>query len=637
MPFAGYMKPVLLCLACALCIASRGQAPGPLADSLKKDAVAVMRTDETAIEILSPKKARVHYRHCYTILNSQGDIYAAMYVFYDKFNKLNSISGALYDADGKLLKKIKKNDLEDRSVEGAGTLVTDTRVKYYRFSCRNYPYTVSYEEDIDMDGIFALPAWHPQSSPNIAVENASLVVKAPAGYPLRYKQDHYPGEPVITEKNDDKTYSWQISRLAAAPTELYSPGWLRQTPSVKLAPGNFEIEGYKGNMYSWNDLAAFVRALWKGRDQLPEEAKQKVHALTDGLKDDHEKIRVLYDFLQKNTHYVGIQLGIGGWQPFDAGYVYSKRFGDCKALSNYMVALLKEAGIGGNYVLIRAGIDEPGIDTGFACTQFNHAIVVAHTAHDSVWLECTSQTLPAGYLGGFTADRDALLVGDNGGYIVHTPVYGLHENQLLRVLNGSIDSSGRLVATVHNRYTGMMQDEVHNVVTRFTKKEQLERIQQSLGLQNCTISDISYIETPGPVPVTEESFRLTADNFATRSGSRLFVAPGAFLRKGSVLREAQQPRKNNIVLVGSVQETDSVVIQVPKGYAIEANLPAAKFTAPFGDYYSHSSLKDETLMVTCVFRQKKGEYESSLYPRLARWHELVYKDDTYRIVLVKTR
>ncbi|HEY4148413.1 MAG TPA: transglutaminase-like domain-containing protein [Chitinophagaceae bacterium] len=99
------------------------------------------------------------------------------------------------------------------------------------------------------------------------------------------------------------------------------------------------------------------------RDQLPDEAKKKIHALTDSLHNEREKINAVYRFLQQNTHYVSIQLGIGGWQPFDAAYVYNKRYGDCKALSNYMVAMLREIGISGNSVLIRGGAGMAGVDT----------------------------------------------------------------------------------------------------------------------------------------------------------------------------------------------------------------------------------------------------------------------------------
>src|SRR5574342_1196313 len=105
-------------------------------------------------------------------------------------------------------------------------------------------------------------------------------------------------------------------------------------------------------MNSWQDFGKFIYALKQGRDELPPEIKQKVHELTDGIADTKEKINVLYGYMQKNTRYVSIQLGIGGWQPFDAKYVAKKGYGDCKALSNYMYSILKEAGIKSYYAVI---------------------------------------------------------------------------------------------------------------------------------------------------------------------------------------------------------------------------------------------------------------------------------------------
>src|SRR6185437_13760781 len=134
-------------------------------------------------------------------------------------------------------------------------------------------------------------------------------------------------------------------------------------------------------------------------DVLPENTKLQIHALVDTITDVHRKVYALYRYLQKNTHYISVQFGIGGWQPFPADYVANKRYGDCKALSNYMVALLKEAGIKGKYVEIMAEKDAPPMIDKFSCSQFNHAISCVPLDKDTIWLECTNQTVSPGYMG----------------------------------------------------------------------------------------------------------------------------------------------------------------------------------------------------------------------------------------------
>jgi len=632
MSFLPIGRFVFLMLTCFLSLRSPGQPPAaPIADSLKKGADMVVRKNELEIEIVSPRKAKMVHRYVYTILNSRGDGYANVHTFYDKFHDLVSATGILYDQDGRQLKKIRKGDMQDWNVEGAGILMSDIRVKYYPFTCRSYPYTVSYEEEVEMNGLFMLPEWQPQAARDIAVENSSLVIKTPAGYPLRYRAYHYPGEALVSGIKGEKVYTWQIKDCPALAEEPYEPAWFRLATSVRLVPAEFELQGYKGSLYSWADVGKFVGTLYQGRDQLPDEAKKKVHQLVDGLADDRQKIDVLYRFLQHNTHYVGIELGIGGWQPFDAAYVYNKRYGDCKALSNYMVALLKEAGIRAGNVLIRGG-NVPALDTGFACPQFNHAIAVAFTGKDSVWLECTSALLAPGYLGSFTADRDALLIEPAGSHIVHTPVYGVRENHLDRRVEGNISLDGKLEASLASNYTGLEQDALQWRIDQLTKKDLLRERREALGIPNAMVKDLSYSFDSSGIPAIRETMALTAGQFATVSGNRLLISPGYFLRRLAGLKEEHS---RPFELSPAYEETDSISLVLPPGYQPEGNPLNASFTCPCGSYRIRSLFSEGVYTISCHFQQNNGLYDAAAWPRLVRLFNLVHREGDRQVVFVR--
>jgi transglutaminase-like putative cysteine protease len=626
---------VTLAMVCpALAGYAQDAVTAAIADSLRQGASVVERVNVTEIEIESARKAKIHRRVVYTILNAAGDGYATLHTFYDKFHDLISATGVLYDGNGKVVRKIRKSDMEDWSTAGSGILMTDSRVKLYHFSSLSYPYSVSYEEEVEQTGLFMLPGWRPQASPSMAVESSSFSVRAPTGYPLRYKLYGY-AQSSVSEKGGSKILSWALRNRPAVRPEPYSRLWAGVEPCVLLAPGDFEEDGYKGRLYSWADMGKFVEELYRGRDQLPEEAKKKVHALVDGVTDDRKKIESLYRWLQQDTHYVAIELGIGGWQPYAARDVYIRKYGDCKALSNYMVALLKEAGIRACNVLIRAGQDAPEMDTGFVCSQFNHAIVVAFTGSDSVWLECTNSYLPAGYLSGFTADRGALLLDEQGGHIVRTPVYGADQNQLNRVVHGRIDSSGNLVADIQTRYSGLEQDGLESELSSLSKEEVKKRRQETIGLPNCTINQMRLAEIPSADPVIDESLEVTSEGYSMVSGNRLFITPGAFLRRAEGIKEGMLPRKNDVQLLVSSEETDSIFLAIPRGYVPESTLPSANYSSSFGSYRIRGELKGNTLLLVCRYRQYKGSYPADSWTKLEHFFNLIHREGNRELVFIK--
>src|SRR6476620_6968759 len=306
-------------------------------ENLKIDADVVKRMEEISVQIVSTGETILHKKYALTILNENGEEYAGISEYYDKLISITSMEGTLYDASGKVLKKTKNKDISDLSAVNGNNLMDDSRRKSHHFYCREYPYTVEYE--------------------------------------IRYRTFNYKGEPEITMEKGKKKMRWNVTSIPAISLPFASPTWKEMTTMVYFAPSDFEIQGYKGNMSSWKDFGKFQSSLNVGRDVLPPNIVETVNHLTAGVTDTREKVRTLYNFLQKNTRYISIQLGIGGWQPFPASEVATKGYGDCKALTNYMYSLLKAAGIRSNYTLVYAGGNKDVLIEDFPCNRFNHVIL----------------------------------------------------------------------------------------------------------------------------------------------------------------------------------------------------------------------------------------------------------------------
>lgn len=348
----------------------------------------------------------------------RGDHYATYFGYYNKKSLLiNNINAYLYDAGGKEIRHYKKKDMDDLPYQDGVSFVNDERIKVGRFSYNRYPYTVEYEEEDDLNGFIGIGGWTPQYFFNSSVELSKYTIIAPRNYTFSYRMLNSKIEPFVEEidKANKKSYTWQIQNLPANDEMPFSADYAIYAPRLLVSLGEIDIEGYKGNMTSWNEFGKFYGSLQKGRDVLPDEIKQKVQDLTKGLNDPREKVAVLYTFLQQNSHYVNVSLGIGGWQASEASYVATNKYGDCKALSNFMVAILKEAGIKANPVVIKGGEWTEDFITDFTYDPFNHVICCVPLEKDTIWLECTDQFLPPGYLSYFTSNRYGLLIEDNGG------------------------------------------------------------------------------------------------------------------------------------------------------------------------------------------------------------------------------
>jgi hypothetical protein len=603
-------------------------------DSLKKNANAVVRADSFVIEVMKPGRVKYYKKEVITILNEKGSEFSSYYTNYNKFEDIKNLYAVLYDANGKEIKKVLKKEFTDEPLEDGISLMNDTRIKMNRFYQKVYPYTVEYVEEDEVNGFIRLESWEPQTECSISIQRSSFEIIAPSDYVVKTKSYNIDANESDAISSFTHYHKWLLEGLKANKQELYAPSWEKIMPKIRVKPSVFEIEHIVGNCNSWKDIGAFHRKMYEGKDKLPDELKSVIHQLTDTVGDKIKKIGLLYQFLQNNTRYISIQLGMGGWEPFDAQFVYKKKYGDCKALSNFMIAMLKEVNITAYTAFNFAGGDKADIDTSFPANNFNHVIVCVPFDNDTIWLECTSKYEAPGYCGSFTGNRHVLVTTEDGGKIVETPHYSINENKTIRYAKIKLHEDGTIDATVKCKYSCLNKATISPIFFETSAEKKQEKIIQNLALPNITIHSTNYTQTVSKYPTIEETLDFTSQNAAIISGKRCMVTPN-FFSKNEISLPYSKERKFPIDLSFGFTETDTVVLELPNEYQLEQMPKEVSILNNFGKYAVRYEAVDHKILFYRTYCNNGGVYPVTDYAALKEFLDEVYKLDRSTLVLLK--
>lgn len=601
---------------------------------LKEKSHAVMRMNETFFTVKNIGEATKTNHYAITILDEQGLENAHVLVFYDKLTKVNELEGILYDATGEKVKKLKNDDIKDGSANSEGTLFSDNRYKYGEFKYAIFPFTVEFTYTITNKNMLFYPSFYPQEDEeNMTVESSLFKVKMPTGMELRYKLLNGMSKPTIEDIDGGKTYTWAVKGLKHYENEPYAPQWVQKGMGVLTAPNEFETEGFKGSAKTWKELGDFDNLLAKNRDILPDNVKQEVQQLVAGITDPVLKTKKIYEYMQAKTRYISIQLGIGGWQPFEAKQVAEKGYGDCKALSNYTKALLKSVGIESLYASIRGGDEQQEVQADFPSQQFNHAMLCVPMKKDTIWLECTSQNDPFGYMGSFTSNRYALLATPTGGKLVRTPACKPSENQQVRKINVNLVDDGNATAEAINIFTGPQHDDYASIKTQLNPDDQKKALYRRISIPSFELNNFSIQEEKNRIPSATVKISLTVRKCASRSGTRMFLNPNLMSAENSIPPISDKPRTQEVELRNAYTEIDTVSYNLPKDIKIEFKPDLIVFENIFGSYYADNQIKDGKLLYVRKFVRNRGKFPATSYVELIDFYKKVTKYDKSQVVM----
>jgi hypothetical protein len=594
---------------------------------LLKNANAVVRQYEVIFEVKNIGEAIETEEKVFTVLNQNGAKQSEVYFGYNSLIEIEDIEASVLDASGKVVRNLKRRDIEDYKVPEF-LFVNDQRFKVLKLPAHSFPYTIRYRVVKKYKSLMHYPVFEPMENSKMALQHAHFELKMPPGLEARIKEVNLP------EGCKKGRYAWEFRNIPALATEPFAPPVEKTLPIILTGPTHFTVEGYKGDMSTWNDFGQFIGHLNAGRQAISETTKATLTKLTASCPDTLCKIQRVYEYMQSMTRYFYVGMGIGGWQPALASTVDQYKYGDCKGLSNYTVSMLQHVGVPARYVLIKAQGYPDNQFPDFPNGYFNHAITCVPLSNDTIWLECTNQMGSWGYMSDFTDNRPALVVTPGGGFLTKTPAYTEKENTVRRDIRVKLALDGSAKVSFNNTFQAIMQETAEQV-SYASKEEQKKMVYEWLSINDFVIDSLSFEREKGRLPRVHQKMQLTLPKLASVSGKRLFV-PVNLMSQPWKIPTADSTRQFDVQAdVRGYSEENTTYLELPEGYRAEGEVAPIEAKSVFGQF-NMTITKEEGRVVV----HRKLVVNSRVQPkeRYAEWIEFmkaVNKADKTKLVLLK--
>jgi transglutaminase-like putative cysteine protease len=627
------MKPILSILFLAAMVTTANATDYNVAlipDSLKKNASVVVREDMGVYEVKSPSEATFKVRMAVTILK-ENHPYSAFPLGYNKNSKIKNVRARYYDATGKLVRKVEKEEIRDVAGSGGGTLYTDSRVKYVENDYGVLPYTFEIEYEEQYSSIQSYPPWSFQVY-GVSVQRSDLTIIMPKDMGLNHRVVNADFKATVEEKGNTRTFQWVMTNLSAIAREPFMPSRRDLLPYLELSPERFGVEKTEGSMKDWASFGKFMAELNHDRDKVSPEMAVKIKEMTASCKTNLEKIDTLYHYMQQNMRYVSVQLGIGGWQTFDAQYVEKNKYGDCKALSNFMKSMLKSAGIEAQLVVVSAGDDDffdP--DPTFCLPRFNHMIL--HIPSENMFLECTSSDNPTGYLGTFTQGRGVLLLTENSGKIVKTPALDATTNGQTSKATIQLAADGSATLKSASILRGSFQDDMRSILTNSSKEEFKKRFQESHKLPTFKIEALET-SVERTKPEVNINYTFSFEKYGSKAGTRLFVP----VNLDNAFDDTPAPTEKRIHPIeaggSGYTETVETTLNLPEGYDVETiPTPKTELNSIYGSYSSTIEKSERSVIFRRTVTIKPVNQPAEKFNEFRDFYKKMQQADAAKVVL----
>ncbi|MGD8375429.1 MAG: DUF3857 and transglutaminase domain-containing protein [Acidobacteriota bacterium] len=570
------MKRILLFLCTGLLAA----APATDAAGSVASRDAVLLEESLRIRVLSPTEAEVEYENRTRLLTQRGvERYGFAVVGYNPWVAVADFRGSIVLPDGKRT-KVRKSDISDQSDFASYELYSDNRRKVMRFTGAAPGATVEHSYRTRIRSLFFLPRRFLLAD-ELPGAIRTLTVDYPASTPFRFDVRGTAEETHRTD-GDREIRSWTARDTAAVEFDPGSPPAADLLPRVSLFPEEILWEDHRIDSTTWDGIASWYAGLARDGMQPDADVSRLTAEVVAGAGSGDERIRRIYEFVQRQVQYVAVELGVGGWKPHPSGEVLHHRYGDCKDKATLMIAMLRATGLDGNPVLVRTR-DAGRTDPEQPVPSFNHAIVAVPAEDGFLFLDPTATTIPYGDLPWGDQGVNALVVLPDGtAQIVPTPLTPPEHNRLHHRVEAALDVSGRLSGIYVLEATGQRRAEISGALGVRDERDRAAYLSGLLG-ELCPGALLRSHEIE-PAPGPEEPLRIRMEfevpRYAARAGSALLVGLHPTRSNDLIRLGGQEQRDQPVFFPYLFRDTASVRLRLPPGRSPRKLPESAYLNAP---------------------------------------------------------
>lgn len=326
--------------------------------------------DQKNVIIYADGASEEYYTTLIRITNQKGvDNYKESSISYNNSQSLLIEKAEIFKSSGSKIEGERNgNEIVFTNLEPGDVIVFKYRIQSYAY------------------GRFAKEFWdHYYFGGQIYTATTRYNLLAPATQKINYVMNNFSMQPLITNVEDFKQYTWEMLKPEPLKNEPLMPVLVDICPVLHIS-----------TVSSWNEISDWYSDICNNKAEEDFEIVDLYKNLfPDGQKQmtQFQKARIIYDYIESNISYSSVSFRQSSYVPQRPSATLTTRLGDCKDLSSLFVTLAHKAGINAQMVLVNTK-DNGEKEMALPSVEFNHCIAKAILDNKEYYIELTDNYLP---------------------------------------------------------------------------------------------------------------------------------------------------------------------------------------------------------------------------------------------------